>query len=409
MTLNIPLCLDDVTSEWLTSALREGGSLDSGVVTGFQSKVIGEGVGFMGEVVLLTLEYAIPEASLSSSRPASVILKIPTSGSNRHVGQSMGIYEREIQFYSGLQSRIGIRTPAHFYSSMEKANDPEMALAAIRFIDKLPQWMMWTVLRIANWIGSHKELGFVLLLQNVGHLRSGDQLAGCSLEDAKKALTTMTNLHARFWNSSELEENASIVPFELVINLSQVVFRRALPKFVEENKEILDSRALALLTWLDDNGIELMKKVASRPRSFLHGDFRLDNIFFDDSADEGTDEVVLLDWQTYFSGPVGIELAYFLSASLKDDDKSESESRNEISYLLEFYRTGMSNKGIDISAGDLRWEFEAGLLVLLLRVIPVEFQDMLVLGEDRGHEIAITWINRIFQKLGAVDYEKILD
>ncbi len=401
MTLKIPLCLDDVTSDWLTAALRKGGLLNTGTVTGFRSKVVGQGVGFMGEVVLLTLEYS----RSGESAPASVILKIPTSSNNRHVGQSMGIYEREIQFYTGLQSRIGIQTPTHFYSQMEISNDPEKALAAIRFINKLPLWMMWTLLRLANWLGSRKELGFVLLLENVGHLRSGDQVAGCSLADAQTVLATMANLHARFWNSPELESNAAIVPFELMINLSQVVFRRALPGYREQNEESLSNRDLDLISWLDNNGIELMQEVAKRPRSFLHGDFRLDNLFFDDAADE----VVLLDWQTFFSGPVGIELAYFLSASLKNDDKAESESRNEIADLLEFYRQQMSGKGIDISAEDLRWEYEAGLLVLLLRVIPAEYQDMLDLGEDRGHEIAITWINRIFQKLRTVDFKKILN
>lgn len=54
----IPLSLSEVTAEYLTDALRSAGVLPSGSVTQFQSRVIGEGAGFMGDVVDLSVTYS---------------------------------------------------------------------------------------------------------------------------------------------------------------------------------------------------------------------------------------------------------------------------------------------------------------------------------------------------------------
>ena len=44
----IPTTIDDITADWLTASLRDAGALDGGIVTGFSSEPIGQGVGLMG-------------------------------------------------------------------------------------------------------------------------------------------------------------------------------------------------------------------------------------------------------------------------------------------------------------------------------------------------------------------------
>jgi hypothetical protein len=384
-----------VDCDWLTQALRESQIPDDVSVVGFQPKIIGIDAGFLGEIALLEVQYS----SSAIDAPATMILKIPTSSENRQVGQSIGVYEREVRFYTELRQLVNVRTPDCYYGDMNVSNDPEKSMAAIKFINRLPVWMMWTLFRLANWFSGRKQIGFVLLLEDLGNYRVGDQVAGCSVPDAERALRSMAELHAPFWKSPDLTDNPLILPFELIIKLSQIVYSQALPKYLSANEGQISPRNMLILEWLSDNGMTLMESLARSPYSLLHGDFRLDNMFFDDDKDE----LVLFDWQTFLAGPVGYDLAYFLSASLGED-----ASDDELYSLREYYRLQLEDKGVSISAERLSWEYEVGMLVVLLRILPVEFQDLVSLGENRGHEIAITWIDRIFVKLKNVDLDRLL-
>jgi len=48
------------------------------------------------------------------------------------------------------------------------------------------------------------------------------------------------------------------------------------------------------------------------------------------------------------------------------------------------------------------------MLIILHKVIPAEYQDMLELEGDRGHQLAVTWIERILRKLETIDLTEIL-
>ena len=104
----------------------------------------------------------------------------------------------------------------------------------------------------------------------------------------------MASLQTRFWQSPTLTDLLWIVPFELLTKITQVVYLQALPKYLTANKDQLSYREKQLLEWLKVNAVELMNKLSNRPYTLLHGDFRLDNIFFDDE----NDDVVLMDWHS---------------------------------------------------------------------------------------------------------------
>jgi aminoglycoside phosphotransferase (APT) family kinase protein len=55
-----------------------------------------------------------------------------------------------------------------------------------------------------------------------------------------------------------------------------------------------------------------------------HGDFRIDNLLFDDSA-VPADRVAMLDWQISGSGPGVFDAAYLLSGSMAVDDRRACE------------------------------------------------------------------------------------
>ena len=71
------------TAAWLTSALREGGAIQDTAVKSFESEIVGEGAGFIGQLARLTLDYDHTD----EGAPASLIAKFPSPvAENREVG-----------------------------------------------------------------------------------------------------------------------------------------------------------------------------------------------------------------------------------------------------------------------------------------------------------------------------------
>jgi hypothetical protein len=391
--MEIPLSLDEVDADYLTGVLRSTGLLKEGSVESFESQVIGEGAGFLGEIASLRLKLT----GVTEGTPETVILKIPTTLKNREVGQTLGVYEREIRFYRELQSLLTIRTPMHYYSAMDATTDPEQGLKALKVMNVLPMWMIRFLLPLANWLNGRKITRYVLMMEHLGHHRVGDQVAGCSMEDASKALSTMARMHAQFWNFERFNEFPWLIPMEYVAKPTHMMYVRALDQFRETHSETLTIEQDKLLEFLKNKFFDLVATFEGRPRTLLHGDFRLDNLCFDDE----TGEVVLFDWQTLGVGSMGVDLGG------RRIIKKHTESDEQVDELLEHYRAELAANGISMSREELLWEYECGLLFVLQRTVPALFQDMIAL-EGRGNDLIDTWIQRIFQKLGRIDPERLL-
>ena len=394
--MRIPQDLSDVNQEWIHASLQHKRPFPDTELKSFSIEIIGEGIGFMGEVVKLTLEYASTSEFQNSTH--STILKLPTQTANRNIGEMLGVYEREVRFYNELQHQIDVRTPRFFVAVMDKGANPEIALRVLKFVNRLPTKIVWWLFLLGKRLPS-KTRNYALLLEDLSNLRPGNQVAGCNLQDARTALRGMARLHAQYWDDTSLTDIAWIIPLELGAKAGHAVFLDCLPRYIEANKENLTPRHYELLEWLKANAIELYRLYSGLPATLLHGDFRLDNIFFDDE----NNEIVLCDWQTLMNGPAGIDLAYFLSASL---DKNSTETG--VTELLTFYSNELDDHGIKIDRETLEWSYQAGMLIILHKVIPAEYQDILELKGDRGHQLAITWIERILQKLETLELQEVL-
>ena len=100
--LNIPAGPDELTPEWLTQALHQTGTITDATVGSFDSKTIGEGAGFIGQLAQVALSYEGSEAGA----PRSLIAKFPSNvPENRDVGNHFHFYERETRFYQEIAIR----------------------------------------------------------------------------------------------------------------------------------------------------------------------------------------------------------------------------------------------------------------------------------------------------------------
>ena len=431
-TADIPASLAEVDAGFLTRALREAGVLgdaDSAGVRTFDTRIIGEGAGFMGEVARISLQYTAADPVVVLNAPASVILKIPTASRNRGIGQLLGVYEREIRCYACLQTRLGVRTPRVYFAGLSVADKPERVLKLARLVNRLPLWgvklayllinflMQVQATAGANWLVSKLPSGgrvrrkYVLLLEDLGDLRQGDQVAGCSRQDVLTVLDGMARLHANFWDSPVLDDYPWVIPMRDGAMAAQVVYLKALPHFLAAYEDSLTAHHLTLLHWLRAHGVELIEAISVPPLTLLHGDFRLDNLCFAGKTEDHDEEIVLFDWQTLLRGSPGMELANFLGASIELGSqlrKTPTDTQSSMLALVDYYGRKLREYGVEIAPDRLHWAYQAGMLLHLHRIVPAQFQQVLDLSGERGQQLMTIWVRRVLSHLDGIDADQLM-
>ena len=392
---DVPFSVDEVTAEWLTASLRSVGLLDDAVVSDMQLTVLGEQVGFNGEVAILSPSYT----GAAERAPASMVLKIPTASKNRILGQTLGLYEKEIRFYRDLQGSLGIRAPRHYYSALDVADDPDVILERMYGLNKLPIWLIRGIMAAATWFVTGHPRKYALLIEDLSQYRMGDQVSGCSEEETREIVRTMARLHAQFWGSEKLKTMSWIAPYSVTSRILQMRYLQSVDRYIAEAGSDLSSGLASILKWLKQNGIPLTETYGNSTATLLHGDFRLDNICFDDT----TGEVILFDWQTMLSGPGCADLAYFISATLPADAEEQ-----RVDELIDIYRDELVRNGVQVDRASLRWQYEVGMLCMLHRLVPTVYDDQMDLDSDRGLPMLKAWIARICARLENLDQESLL-
>ena len=392
---NVPYSIEDVDEHWLTGMLRQGDVLAQGEVTKLEMKLIGEETGFLGQVALLTPTYSEP-----TSAPASFILKIPIASKNRIMGQSLGVYEREIRFYTELKHQLNVKSPAYYGSALSAFDDPQVISNRLRALARLPIPIIALLALLVRFVFGLMPRRYVLLIGDVSHLQLGDQQSGCNPDEIKWALTAMAKLHAPYWESENAEREIPwIAELGYSAKLIHMMYLQSARAYKKEAFPQLSERQRRLFKWVGEHGTSITEVLGEQPRTLLHGDFRLDNICFD--VDHS--EVLLLDWQTMTFGSAGLELAYFLSSALSAGDKEET-----VSVLINHYHQALAHEGVEVSAAYLRWTYELGMLATLHRIAPILHQQQLDLGSQRGPQTMQRWVDCIYRRLEDVDFESIL-
>lgn len=296
----VPTRASDVTAAWLDAMLHSRGTIDpSTTVTSVQAETLPAGVGFMGEVTRLRLGYTGPQG------PATMMAKIPTQDAHvRALLAPARVFEREARFYEDLASRLDVVPNAYAVAADHDAGD------------------------------------YLLLLEDLGHLRGGDQAAGLSVADARAALVALARLHARFWQSSEL----AALDWMPSINdpgmkISREVYNASLPGFRQVFAHALQPEHDDLIARFGDATPDLLDRFAAMPNTIVHFDYRADNLFF--GAEGDADAVRIIDFQASSKGGGAYDVGYFVSQNLATDVRRSNEQT-----LLRAYFDELTAQGV---------------------------------------------------------------
>ena len=341
-----PRSPEEMTPEWLTAALRSRGTIKDAAVTSARVEPIGEGAGFLGQLARLHLTYDRSEAGA----PVTVIAKLPTlDPGGREVCRLFEFYEREIRFYDRIAPDVTLRVPRAYYTSMDPAADD-----------------------------------FLLLLEDLCDVRMVDEVAGCTAQEAEQIIRGIAEQHARWWESPALAEVETWMPAvnAPVQQTAEPAYNQAWEPFLQMFGDAQSQKVRAIGEAMKTKIVAILHELAPAPRTIIHGDWRLDNIFF------GSDCVAAIDWQIATIGRGAFDVGYFLSSCIEPEVRRAEEMRL-LRLWHEIATAGHSNG----------YTFDDALIdyrrsVLFCNVYTVVAIGNLAAANDRGLALFHAWLRR---------------
>ena len=162
--IGIPKSPEEISPEWLTTALSSNNKLFKSKVVSHKTKRIGEDKGFIGYLVRIELTYS----ETDENSPPSIIAKF--SPNDPELLEKMKEnFIREVRFYEEIAARKEIPVPKCYY------------------LDLIP------------------ETGeSILLLEDLSHMRIASFVNGCTKEETEKVMAGLANIHASWWGNPKL-------------------------------------------------------------------------------------------------------------------------------------------------------------------------------------------------------------
>ncbi len=305
--LALPKTVDEITPEWLTAAMQSTNSA-TGTVTAVDAVPIGVGVGVVGALFRITPTW-------DGDGPKTVIAKMPSSPSARFVAEMLSMYRRESRFYEQLSVRTPVPHATCYYSQLD-----------------------W------------ETQDFILLLSDLAGGRIVDQIVGCTLEEAEVAVDRLAELHAAFWNDAALRPSdwLPIINDSPLPEAAAFAYEQGWPVMDGLFGDTLSPAIRAFGSTFHTVLPGLMERLSHPPFTMSHGDYRLDNIFFNDTPD-GLD-LTLCDWQLVDTSRGGRDLGYFVSQSMTKEMRGQHERD-----LTRRYVEGLASRGVNDYSFDDAW------------------------------------------------------
>jgi Phosphotransferase enzyme family len=330
--LPIPAGPDDVTPEWLTAALGEGGVLPSSRVADAKWERVGADYGFTGLVARVHLGYN----GGAGEQPGSLIAKLPMAET------------ADMSGYRAVQERDPVAMRRYY----------ERAAREVRFYREVGAAFAPTMYYADSDDGNRRV---VLLLEDLSGGRQGDGLAGCSIADAVHVMEVLAPFHARWWG-----ERASRLNFPRArgdLRGRQERYAQQAELFLAQYGDALTAAVIEIISGLRFRLAAVAEALYSGPETLIHADLHLDNMIFDPPGDPRS--VIVLDWQTVSVGPPASDLRFFLSDSLSVEDRRAAETT-----LFKRYATLLAANGVrNYSVEELRSDCGRALLLLLAGTI----------------------------------------
>lgn len=302
-----------VTPAWVEGRLRASGAVRDGRITAMTWEPVGTGQ--VGDSARFHLTW-----DRDGAGPASVVGKFPAANeTSRQTAGSLRLYVREVLFYRELRALFDVRAPRTHAAELDEQGNR-----------------------------------FILLFEDLGPARAGNQLTGCGIEDARAAIRQAAAFHAPSRNNPRVTEVEWLHTRPETVAQIRMLYPQAHAVFRQRYDGILPPEILRLCDDLNDVVNLWFGRDAPDP-GFVHGDFRLDNMLFDIQG--GKEPIAVVDWQTTAIGSGMTDIGYFMGCGLGSALRRPHERE-----LLELYCEEMGRRGVRLRVDDIWDEYRIGAL-----------------------------------------------
>ena len=298
---------DDVSPDWLNASVER--------LTSPVSQVSWEpiGTGQVGDSVRFSLAHKDgSQSSLAAKFPAAD----PVS---RGTAAMMGLYAKEVRFYREVAPTLDLRVPDIHAAHL-----------------------------------SDDGADFVLLFEDLGPARGGNQLDSCGIEDARHAIRQAAAFHAPSWGDETLLGADWLKSSDQLRAWIASKYPEAQATWAERYSDSLEPEFMTLCEEVAACE-ELFESRGQEAQCLVHGDFRLDNMLFDVKG--GAEPIAVLDWQTVTTGKAMTDIGYFLGCGIGDCLRRAHEGE-----LLGLYLDEMGKRGVTLEREAMWRDYRIGAL-----------------------------------------------
>jgi hypothetical protein len=322
---HIPSTPDTITPEWLTETLHRSGTIGQAVVKAVAMEKVAVGYGFVGQYARLHLQYDRTD----TGAPTELFAKL--SSESRQVRERLaptGLYETEVGFYRDLAASMPLRVPQSYAC-----------------------------------LYNQESFESIVLLEDLSTFRFGDNIAGCSSQEAFLIVRMLARMHARFWNDPALCSLRWLRSPREELVFYMPLYKTLLPEFERRYFQIIPSPLLAAISGLSEWGETLIGNQSGQQYTLVHGDFRLDNFAFAGSGAET--ELIVFDWNVARRAPGARDLSYLMAFSLPVEQRRAIERNLLEAYHETLMAAGVKGYGFD----DLLAHYKIALFSPLARMV----------------------------------------
>lgn len=329
-----------VTSAWLSEVL-------GAQVRETRLERIAIGVGLLGRLYRAHLVGA-------PNLPPSVVLKFPTDDAQARsaVCEDLELYLSEVRFYQQIGATNPLPPARPYFAAFDEMTHD-----------------------------------FVLVIEDLGGMRVADQIVGCQFADAETVVDAVARHHAHWWESGRFAALPWLKKFStpsfsagLVSNCEAAwpIFRERVGADLSPAMFAFGERFPTLIPWY-------AQELTRPPHTLLHGDLRLDQLFFAVEPDDPP--VRVLDWQMTQKGRGAYDVAYFLSQSLDTETRRRCETA-----LVARYRERLGEQGVDYPRDELWRDYRISTAWCF--AYPVIAAGRIELANDRQLRLLREMVNR---------------
>ncbi|MEB3308434.1 MAG: phosphotransferase [Cyanobacteriota bacterium] len=192
-----------------------------------------------------------------------------------------------------------------------------------------------------------------LLLEDLTHLKSGDQVIGLTYQETLATIERMARIHAEFWMDPVLHQHEWLPSHGFWFGTPDMDI---VDDFLGVYEVRFGTEATRLYKVVLEQSEAINAAIAGRPWTLVHGDLRADNLLFSNGSEAC--ESVIIDWSWTTCSLAAIDIGFLVGGSTP---QMQRIGRHED--LLQAWHSQLLRHGVrDYSLSDARRDLQLSAL-----------------------------------------------